>query len=334
MEDDESRVQEESWPLYQSLLAARLASSYLGLMLAPPLIANMQHMVWILIPVHNRRVITKRCLAHLETLGIRAWAKVLVIDDGSIDGTPEMLREDFPWVHTVNGDGSLWWAGAIRLGMETALAAGAECVCWLNDDSLPDQGSLERLVHLAMDRKAVCGGICRTSDGAFVYSGGFIEHRWPRHSTLVPDPSEPPLPVEWLHGNMVAIPASVCARIGLPERRWIKHNFADVDFTLRAHQAGIPVLLVPSAVGAADRNDTSTYWSWADDRLSWMEIVLGFVSPKVWWYAPGLVRFKIVHFGLIGAVDCGWLFFKAGAIIIYKCLPSQWRTPSSRKIKN
>lgn len=303
-------------------------------MTAPSPIVDVQQKVWVLISVHNRRDITKRCMAHLDGLGIHAWARVLVIDDGSIDGTPEMLREDFPWASTVSGDGSLWWAGAMRLGMDLALAAGAECVCWLNDDSLPGHGSLERLVHLAMEKEAVCGGVCITSDGAFVYSGGFIEHRWPRHSSSAPDPTEPPMPVEWLHGNMVAIPASVCARIGLPEGRWIKHNFADVDFTLRAHQAGIPVLLVPSAAGVADRNDTASYWSWADTRLSWMDIILGFVSPKVWWYAPGLVRFKIVHFGLLGAVDCGWLFFKAGAIIVFKCLPSQWMTPSSRKIKN
>lgn len=303
-------------------------------MLASPLIANAQHMVWIIVPAHNRRDITKRCMAHLEGLGIRAWAKVLVIDDGSTDGTSEMLRERFPWVHVVNGDGHLWWGGAIRLGMKTAFADGAECVCWLNDDSLPGRGSLERLSHLAMERKAVCGGVCRTPDGAFVYSGGFIQKRWPRHFCSAPDPREPLLPVEWLHGNMVAIPACVCARIGLPEGHWIKHNFADVDFTLRAHRAGIPVFLEPSAVGVADRNDTASYWSWADARLSWTAILRGFVSPKVWWYAPGFVRFKIVHFKFLGAVDCGWLFFKAGAIIMLKCLPNQWMRFSSRKIKN
>jgi len=319
---------------YQSLLAARQASSYLSVMLAPSPTANVQHQVWILVPVHNRRGTTERCLAHLEGLGIRAWAEVLVIDDGSSDGTSGMIGQDFPWVHTVSGDGSLWWGGAMRLGMEKALSAGAECVCWLNDDSLPDQGSLEQLVHLALERQAVCGGICRTADGAFVYSGGFIERRWPRHSASAPDPTGFPLSVEWLHGNMVAVPASVCARIELPEGRWIKHNFADVDFTLRAHRAGIAVLLVPSALGLADRNDTATYWSWADPRLSWFDIMRGFGSPKVWWYAPGLMRFKTVHFGLLGAVDCGWLFFKAGAIILFKCLPSQWMTPSRRKIKN
>jgi GT2 family glycosyltransferase len=273
-------------------------------------------------------------MTHLAGLGIRSWAEVLVIDDGSIDGTLKMLMEDFPWVHTVSGDGRLWWAGAILRGMETALAAGAECICWLNDDSLPEQGSLELLVRLAVENKAVCGGVCRTLDGAFVYSGGIMKHRWPRCVATSPNPTEPLLPVEWLHGNLVAIPASVCVRIGLPDGRWIKHNFADVDFTLRAHRAGIPVLLVPAAVGVADRNDTASYWSWADARLSWLAIMQGFGSPKVWWYAPGLVRFKIVHFGLLGAADCGWLFCKAMGIILFKFLPNQWLTLIRRKIKN
>jgi GT2 family glycosyltransferase len=330
----ESRGQEESWIADYSLLAGLQASSYLGRMLAPSPIANAQHAIWLLVPVHNRRATTKRCLAHLNELGIRAWANVLVIEDGSTDRTAEMLNADFPWVHAVSGDGSLWWAGAIRLGMETALTAGAECVCWLNDDSLPQPGSLERLVHLALENKAICGGVCRTPDGAFVYSGGNIKHRWPRHPASVPQPTAPPRRVEWLHGNMVAIPATVYARIGLPEGRWIKHNFADVDFTFRAHRAGIPVLLVPSALGVADRNDTASYWSWADARLSWLAIMRGFGSPKVWWYAPGLVRFKICHFGLLGAADCGWLFCKALAIIIFKCLPTQWLTSISRKIRN
>ena len=303
-------------------------------MSAPSPIADGQQLVWLLVPVHNRRTITKRCLTHLDGLGIRAWAEVLVIDDGSIDGTLEMLREDFPWVRTVSGDGSLWWAGAMRLGMETALAAGAECVCWLNDDSLPEQGSLEHLVRLAVENKAVCGGVCRTPDGAFVYSGGIMKHRWPRCAATSPKPTEPPLPVEWLHGNMVAIPASVCGRIGIPDGSWIKHNFADVDFTLRAHRAGIPVLLVPAAVGVADRNDTASYWSWADARLSWLAIMQGFGNPKVWWYAPGIIRFKIFHYGLLGVADCGWLICKAVGIGIFKCLPNQWLTLFSRKFIN
>jgi GT2 family glycosyltransferase len=296
--------------------------------------ANLHHSVWLVIPVHNRKATTKRCLNHLDTLGIRVWANVLVIEDGSTDGTHEMLREDFPWAHTISGNGSLWWSGAIRLGMEVAIASGADCVCWLNDDSLPDSGSLEQLVQLALDSAAICGGICRTPDGAFVYSGGIIRHRWPQHWAPVPESTAAPISVEWLHGNMVAIPANICRRIGLPESQWMKHNFADVEYTLRAHRAGVPVLLVPSALGVADRNTSPTYWSWADVRLSWLAIMLGFCNPKVWWYAPGLIYFKVSQFGALGTLDCLCLFAKAILIVFYKCLPNQMLTFISPKIRS
>lgn len=302
-------------------------------MLTSP-IAHGQHLVWLLVPVHNRRDITRRCLVHLDNLGVRGWTRVMVIDDGSNDGTCEMLARDFSWVLTLRGDGNLWWAGAIRLGMEAALAAGADCICWINDDSLPDQGSLEMLVKVSLEHKAVCGGVSRTSDGAFVYSGGLIKRRWPRHAAIAPSPKESPMAVEWLHGNMVAIPASVCAQIELPDCHWIKHNFADVDFTFRAHKAGIPVLLVPSATGVAERNDTASYWSWADPRLKSRAILQGFANPKVWWYAPSLVRFKIFHFGILGALDCGWLLCKAMAAMILKYLPIQKLTFTKQRIRD
>ncbi|MEQ1749207.1 MAG: glycosyltransferase family 2 protein [Prosthecobacter sp.] len=296
--------------------------------------ATMSAKVQIVIPVHNRREITRRCLDRLVDLEVRKWAGVIVVDDGSADGTSEMIVTYFPWVQLSQGNGDLWWGGAIRLGMEVALGRGADCVCWLNDDSLPEPGSLERLVQLALESSAICGGICRTPDGAFVYSGGLIHHRWPQHLAPVPESIAPVIPVEWLHGNMVAIPAAVCRRIGLPESLWMKHNFADVEYTLRAHRAGVSVLLVPSALGVADRNESVTYWSWADVRLSWLAIMLGFGNPKVWWYMPGLIYFKTSHFGVRGAMDCLCLFGKAILMAFYKCLPNQMLTIINPKIRS
>ncbi len=286
---------------------------------------------WIVIPVHNRRATTARCLAHLGASGIRSLARVLVVEDGSSDGTRAMLRCEFPWVQVLEGDGQLWWSGAIRLGMATAIKSGATCIVWLNDDTLPQPGSLERLIHLSAAQSGICGGVSRTSDAAFTYSGGMMRRRWPQHLTVVPNPPSGVLPVEWLHGNMVAIPAVVWQRIGLPESRWMKQNFADIEFTLRAHRAGIPVLLVPAAEGTADRNDSASYWSWADPRLSWRDVLRGFGSPKVWWYAPGLVYFKLTTSGTRGGLDCLWVFAKALLLGVYQCIPNRWLTPNIKK---
>ena len=151
--------------------------------------------VWIVIPVHNRAAVTRRCLDRLREVGVTAWAEVLVADDGSTDDTPRMIREEFPWARVIRGDGAWWWAGAIRAGMEEAIRAGAQIVFWLNDDTLPDAGALARLAALCAERQGICGGICRAdSAGGMTYSGGIIRARWPAAVTLPQE--ETPAPVE------------------------------------------------------------------------------------------------------------------------------------------
>ncbi|HYF36596.1 MAG TPA: glycosyltransferase family 2 protein, partial [Prosthecobacter sp.] len=202
---------------------------------------------FIIIPVRNRREITRRCLARLQAEEAPSWADVIVVDDGSTDGTGTMIREEFPWAELLAGSGELWWAGAIHLGMRHAAAKGAECVCWLNDDTLPDAHTLNLLTTTAMTRGAVCGAVCRGNDGrALAYGGGFIRDGWPK-PLEEPLPAADEVPVHWLHGNAVAIPAQVWRRIGLPEWRWMRHNLADIDYTCRAHEHDIPVLLLRKA---------------------------------------------------------------------------------------
>ena len=100
----------------------------------------------VVIPVHNRREVTLRCLKCLETDGVFTWASALIVDDGSTDGTADGVRARHPAVVVLAGDGNLWWGGAIRRGMEYAYREGADCVLWLNDDGLPEPGTL-RLAH-------------------------------------------------------------------------------------------------------------------------------------------------------------------------------------------
>lgn len=232
-----------------------------------------------------------------------------------------MLEHDFPWVQVVAGNSELWWSGAIRLGMVTAIQGGASCIVWLNDDTLPQCGALEHLVNLAIERSSICGGVSRTSSDTFVYSGGVMLRRWPERLKAAPRPEADPFSVEWLHGNLVAIPAVAWRRVGLNESCWMKHSFADIEYTLRAHRAGIPVLIVPAAQAAADYNDSASYWSWADPRLSWWDVLGGFGSPKVWWYLPGLVYFKFATAGAAGAVDCVWVCVKALLLGVFKGIP-------------
>ncbi len=287
--------------------------------------------VWIVIPVHNRCAVTQRCLERLREIGVLDWAQVLVVDDGSSDGTRRMIEHGFPGVRIVTGDGDLWWSGAIRLGMETAITSGAECIIWLNDDTLPQRGALECLSRMAVEQSAVCGGVSRTPSASFAYAGGVMYGRWPQQLHKAPDPATGPLPVEWLHGNMVAIPAVVWRRIGLNECCWMRHTFADIEYTLRAHRMGVPVLLIPAAQAEAAGNDSASYWSWRDPRLSWGHVLAGFSSPRVWWYLPGLVYFMAVTAGAAGVATCAWVCVKALLLGFYKGIAICGLTQNGKK---
>ena len=61
-------------------------------------------MIHIVIPVYNRRDITRNCLLSLREQTHTDF-QVVVIDDGSTDGTSEMIQKEFPEVVLLMGDG-------------------------------------------------------------------------------------------------------------------------------------------------------------------------------------------------------------------------------------
>ncbi len=73
-----------------------------------------------MIPVHNRKKLTRECLASLQNQDTKHFT-VIVVDDGSTDGTSEMIRAEFPDTILLQGDGGLWWVGSINKGIRYAL---------------------------------------------------------------------------------------------------------------------------------------------------------------------------------------------------------------------
>ncbi|MCE9519162.1 MAG: glycosyltransferase [Verrucomicrobia bacterium] len=185
----------------------------------------------IIIPVHNRARITLACLDRLSwCAGDPAW-KIIVVDDGSTDGTGTSVSHLHPHVEIVAGNGQLYWTGAIAKGMKHAAELGATEIVWLNDDTSPDETSLRRIVNHVRHNPEHLLASCAMIDGKPAATCSL------RRRSVLPV-SDELAPVDVLAGYQVAFSVEVMRKIGLPDAKRWPHYGGDSSFTRQAHNAG------------------------------------------------------------------------------------------------
>ena len=113
--------------------------------------------LYILLPVHNRREITRGFVECLKAQTFSDYHLVL-IDDGSTDGTAEMVKENIPSTTILRGNGDWWWAGSLQRGLDWLKESGTDdkaLVLFINDDVhfVPDY--LARAVRVMADKSRV-----------------------------------------------------------------------------------------------------------------------------------------------------------------------------------
>jgi GT2 family glycosyltransferase len=107
---------------------------------------------------YNGRQVTLEALASLEAMSYEAF-DLLVVDNGSTDGSFEAVAEAFPRVHQVRTEQNLGAAGGCNLGIRWALERDYGYLLILNNDIEVDPAMLTELVRAAEEdpRRGVVG---------------------------------------------------------------------------------------------------------------------------------------------------------------------------------
>jgi GT2 family glycosyltransferase len=127
--------------------------------------------VSIVVPVHGRAALTRRCL---DTLLATLLAKppcafeVIVVDDASTDGTPALLRSYGEAIRRVSLTCNRGYAGACNEG---AAIARHDTLVFLNNDTEPRQGWLQELLAYADAHPAAA-----IVGAKLLYPGGDVQH--------------------------------------------------------------------------------------------------------------------------------------------------------------
>jgi len=203
-------------------------------------------MIYIIIPVFNRIEFTKKCIESLFNQTYKKF-KVVIIDDGSSDGTNEFIKNNYPAIHLIKGDGNLWWTASINLGVKYALNNKADYVLTLNNDTIAAPDFLEKIIYFTkVHPDALFGAIAYNAiNGTAIYGGHMID--WRNASTIELLPlnlkkiDNGLVKVSHYPGRGLLIPRKVFDSIGLYDEKKMPQNGADDDFTLRAKKQGFDI---------------------------------------------------------------------------------------------
>ncbi len=207
---------------------------------------DLDRTLFIVLPVFNRYHFTQACLESLRTQTYPHYV-VIVVDDGSTDGTPGQVQRDFPEAIVLQTPGDLFWTGTVNMGIEWALDRGAKWIMTSNNDTLCPPDFLEGMAkHMHANPNALLGAVAIEQGTEIItYAGERLSWFTDTTDNLTVSVSRE----DWkgLHrithfpGRGLLVPAHVFRKIGLFDTKTFPHYMADYDFTHRARRAGFPI---------------------------------------------------------------------------------------------
>lgn len=217
----------------------------------------------VVVTYHSRDCIAD-CLRSLERARGRLAMEVLVVDNASADGTPEVAQAAAPRARVVGTGGNLGYAKAVNRGIRESTG---EFVLVLNPDCVVEPGALEALVGWlrAHPKCAIAAPRIKNTDGTVEYSARsfpthltFLFNRyslatrlwpgnpWSRRYLLSDWDHASDRSVDWVSGACMCVRRAAVEQVGGMDEFYFMFN-EDVDWCHAMKRAGWSVDFVAAA---------------------------------------------------------------------------------------
>ena len=211
---------------------------------------------------YNDRAHLPACLSSLEEAVSGLNAEVILVDNRSTDGSPELVRSLFPWVRLVENDQNVGYPRANNIGFRQSRS---EYVLFLNTDTVLPAAALAALLAelKARPEEGAVGPALVHESGRFQVSFGkkvgfFSELRQKlilnAYYRIALRRSRKPRAVGWLSGACLMARRAAIEAAGLFDERFFLY-FEDIDLCRRITGQGFRLVYFPgvqiSHVGGA-----------------------------------------------------------------------------------
>lgn len=243
----------------------------------------MKRKIFIVLPVFNRLNFTKRCLSAIYNQTYKDFVLVL-IDDGSSDGTAEFVQKKYPGTVIIKGTGNWWWTRSMYEGVRYALkkAKPEDYILEMNNDLYFPKTYFSELVSFAKKHKnSLIGSMCVKAQRPHLLVEAGIRIDWAtglvygvaqtisqdikyfKNMNYIGD-------LDALPGKGTLIPIRVIKKIGNFNYKLLPHYIADYEFACRAKRLGFKLLVDTKAVAKHYWEATGIYSTTAEKRISYI----------------------------------------------------------------
>ncbi len=205
----------------------------------------------------NNKAYLEPCLQSLYGANLASSFDIVVVDNGSTDGSQEMLREHYPEIQMIQNDHNVGLGKASNQGIE---ATSSRHVLLLNNDTLVNGPSLDAMVEFldANPDAGAVGGKLINPDGSF--QAGYADFStlteelliathvgeilWDGYPSHIDD--DQIRAVGWLSSACLLVRRAALDDVGLLDEEYFIYG-DEADLQYRLQRAGWKVFYLPTA---------------------------------------------------------------------------------------